>query len=126
MDEGNIEEDDLLGEDLVDYGVSPEHIENLMLNMMLSGVGGNNPIKALTRSHNNIILVCSKTLRKSRCCHIELILACTSAFGSFSFPKGKRHVLSTICGTSMVEQFGIEARTVQPPDSSIIGVDCPR
>jgi hypothetical protein len=33
MDEGNIEEDDLLGEDLVDYGVSPEHIENLVNKM---------------------------------------------------------------------------------------------
>jgi hypothetical protein len=28
MDEDNIEEDDLLGEDLVDYGASPEHAEN--------------------------------------------------------------------------------------------------
>jgi hypothetical protein len=33
--------------------------------MTLSGVGGDSPIKALTRSHNNIILVCSKTLRKA-------------------------------------------------------------
>jgi hypothetical protein len=29
-------------------------------NMMLSGVGVDSPIKALTRSHDNIILVCSK------------------------------------------------------------------
>jgi hypothetical protein len=28
MDEDNTEEDDLLGEDLVDYGASPEHTEN--------------------------------------------------------------------------------------------------
>jgi hypothetical protein len=28
--------------------------------MMLSGVGVDSPIKALTRSHDNIILVCSK------------------------------------------------------------------
>jgi hypothetical protein len=29
MDEGNIEEADILGEDLVDYGASPEHAEKV-------------------------------------------------------------------------------------------------
>jgi hypothetical protein len=57
-----------------------------MTNMTLSDVGGYSPIKALTRSHNNIILVCSKTLRKTDVV-IELIPACTSAFGSLSFSK---------------------------------------
>jgi hypothetical protein len=28
MDEGNIKEDDLLGDDLFDYGASPEHAKN--------------------------------------------------------------------------------------------------
>jgi hypothetical protein len=32
--------------------------------MTLSDVGGDSPIKALTRSHSNIILVCGKTLKK--------------------------------------------------------------
>jgi hypothetical protein len=36
---------------------------------------------------------------KNRCCHVELFLACTSAFGSLGFPKRQGHLLSTVCGT---------------------------